>query len=100
MISTMTPKEQQDIYDALNFLTARTTDLMRHTIWAKAWDDVFLDLLIERMAAESGKTTEEVRKMLNDRHKEKHQQRLEVIENINPARAAELDKRGPDDILP
>lgn len=96
----MTPEEKNKIHEALNLLMGRATDLMRHSMWEKAWDDVILELLTDRIAKESGEAKGVIVKRLNDRHKEKYQQRLEAIEKINPARAAQLDTRGPDDIIP
>lgn len=94
----MTDEEKNNIHEGLNLVIGRTTDLMRHSIWGKAWDDVFIDLIIERLMQETGQTREAIVAMLNDRHRAKYQQRLEAIENISPARAAQLDTRGPDDI--
>jgi ABC-type transporter MlaC component len=73
---------------------------MRHSMFEKAWLAVIVESLAEETSKASGQSKEAVIKAFNDRHKEKYQQELEKIENKSPERAAQLDTRGPDDIIP
>jgi len=94
----MTPDEERKVKESLNLIRRQITDLFRIGLQSGAWAEVFLEEIAELSSKQSERTKEHIKEELIRRKQAAYQRLLEEIEKKYPARAAELDNRGPDEI--